>query len=106
MGGDYTRVTFRPRQGYSGVHKQQGRVSLDADFNELEEILDRRSRAQMFDILGQAVVPVTTKDAFDIQVSGGELTIGVGRAYVDGIQVENFGDPDPKKSMRDDTLGG
>jgi hypothetical protein len=93
MSGDYTRVTFDPAKGFSGVHKQQGRVSLDADFNEFEEILDRRDRSTAYDTFGGSVVPSTTPDAFKIGVdANNDLTIGTGRAYVDGIQVENFGD--------------
>src|SRR4051794_28289665 len=108
MPGDYTRVSFDPENVFSGVHKQQGRVSLDSEFNEFEEILDRQSRAEMFDIVGQAVVPVTTKHGFEIGVNGaGKLTIGIGRNYVDGILAECFGDmSDPAKTGRDDTLGG
>ena len=45
MSGDYTRFTFDPVNVFSGVRKQQGRVSLDSDFNEFEAILDRRDRA-------------------------------------------------------------
>ena len=52
MGGDYTRFTFNPTKGFSGVLKQQGRVSLDSDANELEAILDRRDRAEMYDTVG------------------------------------------------------
>ena len=52
MSGDYTRFTFDPAKVFSGVHKQQGRVSLDADFNEFEEILDRRDRSEMYDTVG------------------------------------------------------
>ena len=40
-----------------------------------------------------SVVPSTTPDAFKIGVdANNDLTIGTGRAYVDGIQAENFGD--------------
>jgi hypothetical protein len=108
MGGDYTRFTFDPAKGYSGVRKQQGRVSLDSDFNEFAEILDRRSRAAMYDTVGQSVVPMTTPHGFAISVnSAGKLTIGAGRAYVDGILAECFGDmSDPARTMRDDHLGG
>jgi uncharacterized protein DUF6519/parallel beta helix pectate lyase-like protein len=107
MGGDYTRFTFDPVKGFSGVRKQQGRVSLDSDWNELEDIVDRHARSEMYDTVGQAVVPRTTPTGFEIGVAGGHLTIGVGRAYVDGIQVECFGDTsDPYKNVRDDMLGG
>src|SRR4051794_24980914 len=101
MPGDYTSVNFDSGNAFSGVHKQQGRVSLDSEFNEFEEILDRRSRAEMFDIVGQAVVPATTKDGFHIALdaSAKELTIGIGRNYVDGILAECFGDmSDPSTS--------
>jgi hypothetical protein len=93
MSGDYTRFTFDPAKVFSGIHKQQGRVSLDSDFNEFEEILDRRDRSTAYDTFGGSVIPSTTPDAFKIGVdANGDLTIGTGRAYVDGIQAENFGD--------------
>ena len=43
MGGDYTRFTFDPKKHYAGVLKQQGRVDLDADWNELVEIMRSKS---------------------------------------------------------------
>lgn len=107
MGGDYTRVSFDPLKGFSGVHKQQGRVSLDFEHNEFEQILDRRDRAEMYDTVGQAMVPATTPTGFKIGVSGTKLTIGIGRAYVDGILAECFGDiASPLTTVRDDVLGG
>ena len=72
MAGDYTRFTFDPVKGYSGVRKQQGRVSLDSEHNELEEILDRRDRAETLDTVGRAVVPATTRSGFEIGVAGGD----------------------------------
>ncbi|HKH91360.1 MAG TPA: DUF6519 domain-containing protein [Gemmatimonadaceae bacterium] len=106
MGGDYTRFTFDPVKGFSGVLKQQGRVSLDSDANELEAILDRRDRAEMYDTVGQAVYPLTTPDAFKIGVNAaGDLTIGQGRLYVDGILAECFGDmTDPANTTFDEHL--
>lgn len=110
MAGDYTRFTFDPLKAFSGVRKQQGRVSLDADFNEFEAILDRRGRAQMYDTVGsvgRAVVPKTTPEGFKIGLSGGQLSIGIGRAYVDGILAECFGDLRAgTPTLRDDILGG
>ncbi len=92
MAGDYTRFTFKPRRDYSGVLKQQGRVDLDADFNELIEIIDRRWRSETIDIIDHCVVPNTTPDAFFITPTAmGAFDIGIGRMYVDGIQVENHG---------------
>ncbi|MCM3906039.1 MAG: right-handed parallel beta-helix repeat-containing protein [Pyrinomonadaceae bacterium] len=94
MAGDYTRFTFKPQRDYSGVFKQQGRVDLDADFNELIEIIDRRWRSETLDIVNHCVVPNTTPDAFLVTPTGmGAFDIGIGRMYVDGIQVENHGLP-------------
>src|SRR5215203_3361168 len=94
MAGDYTKFTFRPGKDYSGVWKQQGRVDLDADWNEYVEIADRRWRVETVDIIGRCVVPNTTPDAFLLTVAGpGSLEIGTGRMYVHGLMAENHGRP-------------
>jgi Family of unknown function (DUF6519)/Right handed beta helix region len=91
MAGDYTRMTFKSRKDYSGVLMQQGRVTLDADWNELVEALDHRLRAEIVDTLGRCVYSRETPDAFQIAAAGGSLTIGPGRAYIHGLLVENHG---------------
>ena len=93
MGGDYTRWTFNPAKDYAELFKQQGRVDLDADWNEFVEIVNRRWRAETMDIIGRAVVPTyTTPNAFAITPSGpGQFTIGAGRIYVDGLLAECHG---------------
>src|SRR5215217_2549628 len=91
MAGDYTRFTFDSLRDYAGVLMQQGRVQLDADFNELVELLDRRLRAETVDIIGRCTVPKETPNAFKIELPGGVMTIGRGRMYVDGILAENHG---------------
>lgn len=91
MSGDYSRQTFDALKDFSGVLMQQGRVQLDADWNELVEIIDRRRRAETLDTIGRAVVPKETPDGFRIGFSGGALTIGAGRMYVDGLLAENHG---------------
>jgi Family of unknown function (DUF6519) len=91
MAGDFTRRTFTPGKDHSGVLMQQGRVTLDADFNEYVEIVDRRLRAEVVDMLGRCVFSRETPNAFLIGLSGGALTIGRGRAYVDGLLAENHG---------------
>jgi Family of unknown function (DUF6519)/Right handed beta helix region len=77
---------------------------LDADFNELVAVLDRRLRAETCDLTsfgpdpdhhGVAWVPRQTPDAFRVELTGGKLTIGRGRMYVDGLLAENHGvEPD------------
>jgi hypothetical protein len=91
MSGDYSRNTFDAKKHFSSVLMQQGRVQLDADWNELAEIIDRRWRAETTDIIGRAVVPKETPDGFKIQIAGGTLAIGRGRMYVHGLLAENHG---------------
>ena len=46
MGADISRVRFDPLRDFAGVVLQQGRLLLDADFNEYVALLDRRLRAE------------------------------------------------------------
>ncbi len=93
MGGDYTRFTHKPVKRYAGVLMQQGRVQLDADWNEQIEIVRRRWEVQALDTFGPCAVPkVTTPEGFQITVAGSPATlaIGVGRLYADGLIAEVF----------------
>jgi hypothetical protein len=50
MKDDFTRSTFRPEPHYSSVLMQQGRVQLDADWNEqiaIQAHLDHSTRPDM-----------------------------------------------------------
>lgn len=91
MSGDYSRQRFDPRKHYSAVLMQQGRVQLDADWNEMAELFDRRFRAERVDTLGRAVVPRETPSAFRVHLQDGALRVGRGRMYVDGLLAENHG---------------
>jgi len=91
MGSDISRERFDPANDFAGVLLQQGRVLLDADWNEAVRILDRRLRAGTTDIIGRAVVPKETPHGFEIGLAGGKLTIGPGRIYVHGLLAENHG---------------
>jgi hypothetical protein len=92
MSGDYSRKTFNPWRDFSAVLMQQGRVQLDADWNELIGIISRRWRAETTDIIGRGTVPKETPDGFKIEIAAdGTLTIGRGRIYVDGLLAENHG---------------
>lgn len=95
MSFDISRVTFDPWKDFSSVVMQQGRVQLDSDWNEWLAELTRRIRAGTLDIVGRAVYPATTPNAFFITPSGSSITIGVGRMYVDGLLAENHGLPTP-----------
>ena len=92
MAGDYTRLTFDPRLDRAMVLEQQGRVHLDADWNELVAILERRLRVETYDFAGPAVVPASEPDSFKLVVQGGKLFVTRGRIYVDGLLAENHGE--------------
>lgn len=91
MSSDISRQRFNPSNDFQNVLMQQGRVQLDAEWNEWNEILDRRWRSETIDIIGRCVVPLETPEGFEIQLSGGAMTIGRGRIYVHGLQAENHG---------------
>lgn len=58
MKGDFTRNTFNPRKHYRGVLMQQGRVQLDADWNENLDILLNRIETETIDVIGYCGVPI------------------------------------------------
>ena len=89
MKGDFTRFSHQPGRGYAGVLMQQGRVTLDADWNEQFDIDDHRLRVQTVDTIGQACAPEGAA-GFGVTLTpdGSDLLIGAGRIYVDGILVE------------------
>src|SRR6185295_4798560 len=106
MGADLSRIRSNPLLDFAGVELKQGGVVLDADFNELVAIVDRRMRAAASDILGRSTVSSTTPDAFKLTPVAGGLQIGKGRLYVDGLLAENHGVPsdDAAKKGFDDLL--
>jgi hypothetical protein len=90
MKGDFSRDTFDATEHYSRVLLQQGRVSLDADFNEQASILLYRLQALMADLVGAAGGP-SNNLGFQVSASTtvGDFGIGAGRYYVNGLLVEN-----------------
>ena len=57
MRGDFSRLTFRRQNHYSGVRLQQGRVQLDSEFNEHVDIEEHRDRETTRDLVGPAGAP-------------------------------------------------
>jgi hypothetical protein len=52
MKGDFSRETFDADRSYVSVLLQQGRVQLDADFNEQHAISNYMSRSLARDLIG------------------------------------------------------
>ena len=89
--GDFTRDTFDPFKHFSRVLMQQGRVQLDADWNEQTDILLGYIRHLAQVIIGTHGGP---KDTLGFGISTitnvkDDCSIGPGDYYVDGILVEN-----------------
>ncbi len=96
MNGDFktdiTRDTFQPFRHFSRVLMQQGRVQIDADWNEQVDILLHYLRTFIGDVIGPFGGP---DDSFLVGKPGGsqpgpyQLSIHSGHYYVDGILCEN-----------------
>jgi len=118
MTSDITRDSFDPYLHYTRVVMQQGRVQLDADWNEQVEITERYLRTLAADLIGpfggpkddcgfavgtdRAVLTGMTGkyglpleqarvDEIGKRLDNGDFLIGPGRYYVYGWLVENDG---------------
>lgn len=107
MKGDFTRDTFRPARRFTGVRLQQGRVQLDADWNEQADITAARIETGTRDTVGAAGGPldapafavvtdptglpaeVLAAFAGTLPLVAGDVLLTPGRYYVDGLLVEN-----------------
>ncbi len=91
MGSDRARVTHDPSRGWRAVVAQQGRVSLEADFNEQVAIDSDRDRLLTLAALGPyaspdggyQVVPVSAIDP-PSGATGGDLMVTAGTLYLGG----------------------
>src|SRR5688500_13388789 len=89
MTGDFSRFTFDRGRRARSVLMQQGRVQLDADWNELQEVQHYRVETETMDVVGPVGVP-KLDDGFRVGLVGtDELEISAGRIYVDGLLAEN-----------------
>ncbi len=103
MKGDFTRDTFDPLKHFSRVLMQQGRVQLDADWNEQAAILLHYLQALARDLIGPHGTPAnddgSAGSGFTItslvvngQAVANDFAIQAGHYYVDGILAENDSD--------------
>src|SRR3954469_13088900 len=89
MRGDFSRKTFDRRNHYSGVLMQQGRVQVDADWNEQVDVQTYRTETEAIDTIGLSGVPKGNA-GFKIGAAPGgrDLALAAGRMYVDGLLCE------------------
>jgi Family of unknown function (DUF6519) len=86
MHGDFSRITFRPRRRYTGVLMQQGRVQLDADWNEQVAITEQLARMRFVDLVGRSAAPA---GGLALRATGdGVLELSAGRIYAGGLACE------------------
>jgi Family of unknown function (DUF6519) len=91
MKADLSRTTFHPLKHFTRVMMQQGRVQLDADWNEQAAILLHYVQALAADLIGPHGGP---EDNFGYEISLLSVTvtddfrISLGHYYVDGILCE------------------
>jgi hypothetical protein len=93
MKGDFARVTFDPANHYSQVSQQQGRVLLEADWNEQGRIQQYLLRSFITDLVGPCWAAGTGFEIATTNSNGGALLLGDwsltnGHFYVDGILCE------------------
>lgn len=88
MPSDRARRSYDAGRMYRSVVSQQGRVTLEADANEAEEIRAAQSRAEVIDIVGPTGTP---DDGFKISVPDTatpfDFAIGQGTLYVGGVRL-------------------
>jgi hypothetical protein len=96
MKGDFTRDTFDKTKRYYRVLMQQGRVQLDADWNEQVSILLSRLETLAADLIGPFGTPAGAPGFSILEQTANGATLvrdfaySPGRLYVDGMLCENM----------------
>jgi len=109
MKADLTRLTFDPSKHYRAVQQQQGRVQLDSDWNEQNDLTAHRIETETVDVVGTCGAPLHA-DGFRLvaspagltpdeiarpenstppAVAAGDLLFTGGRFYAGGVLAEN-----------------
>ncbi|MDP5337486.1 MAG: DUF6519 domain-containing protein, partial [Nodularia sp. (in: cyanobacteria)] len=89
MKGDITRLTFRPEKHYQAVRMQQGRLQLDADWNEQVDIQNYLTQSLAKYVIGDSgVLKNSPSFRIDVSDSAQDFHINAGKIYVNGILCE------------------
>ena len=83
MKGDFSRLTFDARRHYRAVRMQQGRLQVDADWNEHVDLMTHRLETEVADFIGASGVPAPN--------GGGGFAVTV--------QQDDAGAPDPRSRL-------
>ena len=87
---DISRSATDFRKHYKSVGMQQGRVTLDADFNENEDLHGEEERRALVDIIGPDGTPDDGFLISDVKVLFGKIdfAIAAGTFYLGGLHLE------------------
>ena len=77
-----SRDTFQATRHYSGVQLQQGRMILDADWNELSDIVRARLEAALADAVSSGA---PRNGGTELFLAGANLRLRPGNLYVEGV---------------------
>ncbi|MDP2832114.1 MAG: DUF6519 domain-containing protein [Pseudomonadota bacterium] len=80
-----SRDSFQPEQRYSGVYLQQGRMILDADWNELSDIEKARLVDALRDAIAGGAPRVGGLKVFADPAGSANIRIQPGALYVEGV---------------------
>lgn len=85
MGSDRSRVSYDANQQYRAVVAQQGRVTLEADWNEAQQIANEELREEVLDFVGPSGTP---DDGYKVEFIDQSLdfTVSAGTMYVGGVR--------------------
>lgn len=90
MPSDRARYSLDDLRPYRNVIPQQGRVTLEADLNEQNELATDAERQALLDVIGPTGTP---NDGFLITSTGSfDFSIGAGDIYLGGVRVQNPAD--------------
>src|SRR6266702_2479682 len=86
MGSDRARISYDEQRQYRAVVMQQGRVTVEADWNEEWQIVNEEMRKEVLDIVGPCCTPndgyrvlqtgKPSRPLFDFAVSKGTMYVG------------------------------
>ena len=87
MSSDRAKISYDEKQQYRSVIMQQGRVTLEADWNEQGQIVAEEIRQEALDFVGPSGTP---DDGYAVSKVGSgvfDLSVSPGTLYVGGLRV-------------------
>ena len=93
MKADFSRLQFNLNKDYTRVLQQQGRVTLDADWNEHVTLQADLDHKRLIDLIGLCGVP-HGNPGFEITAPASDPQISTGVIYVHGLRIQLDSPPD------------